>query len=109
MTVSATSVRFDEHTMWVDLTEGERSAFPLLGFRGCCARALPIANSKRSPDERSDIRDLCVTERPVRGVTSLARATNLRCRLQDRHLIGLRHDKRDDRIDGVINELRILL
>jgi hypothetical protein len=36
MTVSATSVRFDEHSMWVDLTGGH-SVFPSPGFRGYCA------------------------------------------------------------------------
>jgi hypothetical protein len=32
MTVSATSVRFDEHTMWVDLTDGRTLGIPLAWF-----------------------------------------------------------------------------
>ncbi|MEA2836767.1 MAG: hypothetical protein QOD89_1317 [Bradyrhizobium sp.] len=32
MTVSATSVRFDEHTMWVDLTDGRALGVPLAWF-----------------------------------------------------------------------------
>lgn len=32
MTVSATSVRFDEHTMWVDLTDGRTLGVPLAWF-----------------------------------------------------------------------------
>lgn len=29
MTISATAVRFDEHTMWVDLTDGRTLGVPL--------------------------------------------------------------------------------
>jgi hypothetical protein len=32
MTISATSVRFDEHTMWVDLTDGRTLGVPLAWF-----------------------------------------------------------------------------
>jgi hypothetical protein len=32
MTVSATSVRFDEHTIWVDLTDGRKLGIPLAWF-----------------------------------------------------------------------------
>jgi hypothetical protein len=32
MTVSATSVRFDEYTMWVDLTDGRTLGVPLAWF-----------------------------------------------------------------------------
>src|SRR5436853_7877920 len=32
MTLSATGVRFDEHTMWVDLTDGRTLGIPLAWF-----------------------------------------------------------------------------
>jgi hypothetical protein len=32
MTISATAVRFDEHTMWVDLTDGRTLGAPLAWF-----------------------------------------------------------------------------
>jgi hypothetical protein len=32
MTISATSVRFDENTMWVDLTDGRTLGVPLAWF-----------------------------------------------------------------------------
>jgi hypothetical protein len=32
MTISATTVRFDEHTMWVDLTDGRTLGVPLAWF-----------------------------------------------------------------------------
>ena len=32
MTISASSVRFDEHTMWVDLTDGRTLGVPLAWF-----------------------------------------------------------------------------
>jgi hypothetical protein len=32
MTVSATNVRFDEHTMWVDLADGRTLGIPLAWF-----------------------------------------------------------------------------
>ena len=32
MTISATAVRFDEHTMWVELTDGRTLGVPLAWF-----------------------------------------------------------------------------
>ena len=32
MTISATAIRFDEHTMWVDLTDGRTLGVPLAWF-----------------------------------------------------------------------------
>lgn len=32
MTISATSVRFDEHTMWVELSDGRTLGIPLAWF-----------------------------------------------------------------------------
>jgi hypothetical protein len=32
MSISATNVRFDEHTMWVDLTDGRTLGVPLAWF-----------------------------------------------------------------------------
>jgi Protein of unknown function (DUF2442) len=32
MTISATAVRFDEHTMWIDLTDGRTLGVPLAWF-----------------------------------------------------------------------------
>jgi hypothetical protein len=32
MTISATSVRFDEHTMWIELTDGRTLGVPLAWF-----------------------------------------------------------------------------
>ncbi len=32
MSISATAVRFDEHTMWVDLTDGRTLGVPLVWF-----------------------------------------------------------------------------
>lgn len=32
MTISPTAVRFDEHTMWVDLTDGRSLGIPLAWF-----------------------------------------------------------------------------
>jgi hypothetical protein len=32
MTISATAVRFDDHTMWVDLTDGRTLGAPLAWF-----------------------------------------------------------------------------
>jgi hypothetical protein len=32
MTISATSIRFDEHTMWVELTDGRTLGVPLAWF-----------------------------------------------------------------------------
>ena len=38
MTISATAVRFDEHTMWVDLTDGHTLGVPLAWFPAPFAR-----------------------------------------------------------------------
>jgi hypothetical protein len=43
MTVSPTSVRFDEHTMWVELTDGRTLGVPLAWFPRL-ARRRPNAN-----------------------------------------------------------------
>jgi Protein of unknown function (DUF2442) len=46
MTISPTSVRFDEHTMWVELTDGRTLGVPLAWF----PRLL-----RATPDERSQV------------------------------------------------------
>jgi Protein of unknown function (DUF2442) len=46
MIISATSVRFDEHTMWVELTDGRTLDVPLAWF----PRLL-----RATPDERSQV------------------------------------------------------
>jgi hypothetical protein len=46
MTISASSVRFDEHTMWVELTDGRTLGVPLAWF----PRLLGA-----TPDERSQV------------------------------------------------------
>ena len=46
MTISATSVCFDEHTMWVELTDGRTLGVPLAWF----PRLL-----RATPDERSQV------------------------------------------------------
>ncbi|PJG50197.1 DUF2442 domain-containing protein [Bradyrhizobium forestalis] len=46
MTISATSVRFDEHTMWVELSDGRTLGIPLAWF----PRLLHAA-----PDEREQV------------------------------------------------------
>jgi hypothetical protein len=45
MTVSATGVRFDEHTMWVDLTDGRTLGVPLAWFPRLL-RATPTERQK---------------------------------------------------------------
>ena len=40
MSISATAVRFDEHTMWVDLSDGPTLGVPLAWFPGLL-RAMP--------------------------------------------------------------------
>jgi uncharacterized protein DUF2442 len=35
---AATAVRFDEHAMWVELTDGRTLGVPLAWFRACCMR-----------------------------------------------------------------------
>ena len=46
MTISATAVRFDDHMMWVDLTDGRTLGVPLAWF----PRLL-----RASPDERARV------------------------------------------------------
>src|SRR3954454_3828986 len=46
MTISATSVRFDEHTMWVELSDGRTLGIPLAWF----PRLLHA-----TPDERNQV------------------------------------------------------
>ena len=45
MTLSATAVRFDEHTMWVDLTDGRTIGVPLAWFPRLL-NALPAQREK---------------------------------------------------------------
>ncbi len=45
MTISATAVRFDEHTMWVDLSDGRTIGVPLAWFPRLL-RANPEARSR---------------------------------------------------------------
>jgi hypothetical protein len=49
MSISATSVRFDEHTMWVDLTDGRTLGVPLAWF----PRLLHASSSERDQVEIS--------------------------------------------------------
>jgi hypothetical protein len=49
MTISATAVRFDEHTMWVDLADGRTLGVPLAWF----PRLLRAAPSQREQVEIS--------------------------------------------------------
>jgi hypothetical protein len=49
MTISATSVRFDDHTMWVDLTDGRTLGVPLAWF----PRLLHAAPQQRTKVELS--------------------------------------------------------
>jgi len=51
MTISPTSVRFDEHTMWVDLTDGRTIGVPLAWF----PRLLNAAPAQRDKVELSRI------------------------------------------------------
>jgi hypothetical protein len=46
MTISATAVRFDEHTMWVDLTDGRTLGVPLAWFPRLL-NASPAARARR--------------------------------------------------------------
>ena len=45
MTISATAVRFDEHTMWVDLTDGRTLGVPLAWFPRLL-RATPVQRER---------------------------------------------------------------
>ena len=49
MTISATRVKFDDHTMWVDLTDGRTLGVPLAWF----PRLLNATPSQRSDVEIS--------------------------------------------------------
>lgn len=49
MTISATSVRFDEYTMWVDLTDGRTLGVPLAWF----PRLLRATSAERAQVELS--------------------------------------------------------
>jgi hypothetical protein len=51
MTISATAVRFDEHTMWVDLTDGRTLGVPLAWF----PRLLHATPEQRSRVELSRV------------------------------------------------------
>jgi hypothetical protein len=51
MTISATAVRFDEHTMWVELTEGRTLGVPLAWF----PRLLHATSAQREHVELSRI------------------------------------------------------
>jgi hypothetical protein len=49
MTISATSVRFDDHSMWVELTDGQTLGVPLAWF----PRLLRATSAKREQVELS--------------------------------------------------------
>jgi hypothetical protein len=49
MTISPTSVRFDEHTMWVDLSDGRTIGVPLAWF----PRLLNATSAQRATVELS--------------------------------------------------------
>jgi hypothetical protein len=51
MTISPTAVRFDEHTMWVDLTDGRTIGVPLAWF----PRLLNATTAQREAVELSRI------------------------------------------------------
>jgi|GEM_PF-507822 len=51
MTLSATSVRFDEHTMWVELTDGRTPGVPLAWF----PRLLRATSAEREQVELSRV------------------------------------------------------
>jgi hypothetical protein len=51
MTTSATSVRFDEHTMWVELTDGRTIGVPLAWF----PRLLRATTAERAKVELSRV------------------------------------------------------
>jgi hypothetical protein len=51
MSISATAVRFDEHTMWVDLTDGRTLGVPLAWF----PRLLHATPSERESVELSRV------------------------------------------------------
>ncbi len=51
MTISPTTVRFDEHTMWVDLTDGRTIGVPLAWF----PRLLNATSAQREKVELSRV------------------------------------------------------
>jgi hypothetical protein len=51
MSISATAVRFDEHTMWVDLTDGRTLGVPLAWF----PRLLRATKTQRESVELSRV------------------------------------------------------
>ena len=51
MIISATTVRFDDHAMWVDLTDGRTLGVPLAWF----PRLLNATPAQRSDFERSRV------------------------------------------------------
>jgi hypothetical protein len=51
MTISATSVRFDEHTMWVELSDGRTLGIPLAWF----PRLLHATQDERNQVELSRV------------------------------------------------------
>lgn len=51
MTISATSVRFDEHTMWVELSDGRTLGIPLAWF----PRLLHATSDERNQVELSRV------------------------------------------------------
>ena len=51
MTISATSVRFDEHTMWVELSDGRTLGVPLAWF----PRLLHATETERGQVELSRV------------------------------------------------------
>ena len=51
MSISATAVRFDEHTMWVDLTDGRTLGVPLAWF----PRLLHATSAQRARVELSRV------------------------------------------------------
>ena len=51
MTISATSVRFDEYTMWVELTDGRTLGVPLAWF----PRLLRATSAEREQVELSRV------------------------------------------------------
>jgi hypothetical protein len=76
MTVSATSVRFDEHTMWVDLTDARTLGVPLAWFpwllRGTAAEREQIELSRVGLHWETLDEDISVAARVARmsGATS---------------------------------------
>lgn len=66
MTISATGVRFDEHTMWVELTEGRTLGVPLAWF----PRLLRATPAERAQVESAAL--ACTGKRSTRTFLSPA-------------------------------------